>query len=745
MGAVYQARDLNRRGILCAVKEMSLSMVPPEERTRAIQNFKIEAKMLWGLSHPNLPAFTNFFAENQRYFLVMEYIEGQTLEDLLERQGAPFPERRVLRWAEQLCDVLQYLHSQNPPIIFRDMKPGNIMLTRPGHIKLIDFGIARFFRPTYGPDTQLLGTPGYAPPEQYGTAQTDERSDIYSLGMTLFHLLTNTLSEKGFGVKAKDVRMINPQVSPSVARALEKATALEPEMRYENVAAFRLALCGASSFCFETGETATEPQELAELCACYPEEASEYLANGEIDSWLEDIGEADLARATRRIRAMYIDPLESVEQFLHVVVGPNARMRGEAILSTNGYSTNGEKDREAGTALLDHVMAYRESLPRIFMANRRSSIQISPRRLDFGPVYPPGLSGPLAITIRGYQGLRVSGAITPSEPWIQVERTEFDGMNTSVNVRIHSRHLQSYTHYQGFIVISRYEENEQDIVVTVDADIQGYSTLAGRRRPGKTVTPDEDDEDDSEFVIPTLIQSGGHQLVLESIIDQDEADDDQVMKYGPSDGQDCWEPCPASPEQLRYQRLGLAFSTALMLGSLWYIWLSGLSSAFLPPNPWFIVVLAGMIPATTLGALLINHDDVWIATETIDRVITGMGCALVFLAPANAVWQILLNIAPGWLQLAVMLLVTALGAAAGTAATVHRKILATTAWLLKLLRYHIWPIVVMACILGGLLGYFLAAGLAAGGFTLLGILLGIGIVSGLILRVDYLLRLQRHP
>ena len=183
--------------------------------------------MLWGLSHPNLPAFTNFFAENQSYFLVMEYINGQTLEDLLERQAAPFPERRVLRWAEQLCDVLEYLHSQHPPIIFRDMKPGNIMLIHQGHIKLIDFGIARFFRPTTnGPDTQLLGTPGYAPPEQYGTAQTDERSDIYSLGMTLFHLLTDSLSEKGFGVKAKDIRIINPQVSPSVARALEKATAL---------------------------------------------------------------------------------------------------------------------------------------------------------------------------------------------------------------------------------------------------------------------------------------------------------------------------------------------------------------------------------------------------------------------------------------------------------------------------------------------------------------------------------------
>ena len=132
--------------------------------------------------------------------------------------------------------------------------------------------------------------------------------------------------------------------------------------------------------------------------------------------------------------------------------------------------------------------------------------------------------------------------------------------------------------------------------------------------------------------------------------------------------------------------VGLAFSAALMAGCLWYVWLSGLSSAFRPPSPWFIFVLAGMIPATTLGALFINHDEAWIVREMMNRVITGMGCALVFLAPANVVWQILLNIAPSWLQLAVMLLVTALGAVTGTATTVHRQILATTAWLLKLLR-----------------------------------------------------------
>src|SRR5262249_24667680 len=220
----------------------------------------------------------------------MEFIDGATLEDLLERNRGPFSERRVLSWAEQLCDVLEYLHSQNPPIIFRDMKPGNVMLTRQGHIKLIDFGIARFFRPTHETDTQLLGTPGYAPPEQYGTMQTDERSDVYALGMTLHHLLTDRFSETGFGAKARDIRAANPEVSISVAAALERATALDPSDRYDSITTFRLALFGVGSFSFETGETASDPAMLAQLCARYPEEASEYLESGEIENWLHDIG-----------------------------------------------------------------------------------------------------------------------------------------------------------------------------------------------------------------------------------------------------------------------------------------------------------------------------------------------------------------------------------------------------------------------------------------------------------------------
>ncbi|HET7638281.1 MAG TPA: serine/threonine-protein kinase, partial [Ktedonobacteraceae bacterium] len=230
MGAVYQARDIKRQTIY-AIKEMSLSMVPPAERKQAVANFKTEARMLAGLSHPNLPTFSGFFTEGARHFLVMEYIDGFTLEEYLERNHAPFPERRVLGWARQLCDVLSYLHNQRPPIIFRDMKPGNIMLTRNGRVKLIDFGIARLFQHSNAHDTQLLGTPGFAPPEQYGKSQTDERSDIYSLAITLFQLMTNTLSEKGFGLR--DVQAINPTISLPVARALEKASALDPEERFQ--------------------------------------------------------------------------------------------------------------------------------------------------------------------------------------------------------------------------------------------------------------------------------------------------------------------------------------------------------------------------------------------------------------------------------------------------------------------------------------------------------------------------------
>ncbi len=163
----------------------------PQEIIEATENFKREALLLAGLTHPNLPSIYDHFSEAGRWYLVMDFIEGETLEERLNKE----PEGRLSveeaqRIGIQLCTVLGYLHGRQPPIIFRDLKPANIMMTPDGHLYLIDFGIARHFKPGQAKDTIAFGSPGYAAPEQYGKAQTTARSDIYSLGANLHQLLT---------------------------------------------------------------------------------------------------------------------------------------------------------------------------------------------------------------------------------------------------------------------------------------------------------------------------------------------------------------------------------------------------------------------------------------------------------------------------------------------------------------------------------------------------------------------------
>lgn len=746
MGAVYQARDLKRQAI-CAVKEMSLSMVPPDERLKAIQNFKVEAKMLWGLNHPNLPAFTGFFTEGQRYFMVMEYVDGYTLEDLLERNAGPFPERRVLGWARQLCDVLEYLHNQNPPIIFRDMKPGNIMLTRTGRIKLIDFGIARFFRPTSSQDTQLLGTPGFAPPEQYGKAQTDERADIYSLAMTIFQLLTNTLSETGFGLK--DVRSINPQISPTVARALEKATSLEPEDRYDNVAAFRRSLLGVGTFVFENGDQATTPEELADLCARYPEEASDYLSAGEIESWLREIGEENLARAARQIRSTVDDPQKAVEQFLRVVMGPNARIRPTT------QAMNGSQSSAVATSTPPSRSSW-------FSRSPRSNVVVQPRVLDFGQVYP-GVSAPLSFSVAGNQGMLVTGTIRSVESWIVVDQTAFDGMSTRVNVRVNSTQLHGSTHYTGTILISP-EGEEQDMVVTVEADILGFGTPSNRRnRVGKTVGADLDDDDDSltmgmMTVVPSTTGKGpAIQVQATQIAASQQAaqtglpssatvhDSEYKAKYGNPTMQTAngsshqgWDPLKATPLQRLWMQRVFAFVSAFMIASLCYTILTPIIHASpLPPNPWFILLLVMLVPTATLGSLLVNWNNSWTIHDLINRSCTGMGSALALLALIKIAWQLGVHSNLPALQFSIMLLVTSVGATLGTTPFISDYILDGAGWALTHLR---WFFIILAGFVGGTLGFFLTSGFALGCFTPFGVLLGVGVCVGLVLRVDQLLK-----
>jgi tRNA A-37 threonylcarbamoyl transferase component Bud32 len=190
-GAVYKAADSQFGNRLVAIKEMSQSNLSVQELAEATAAFKQEALLLANLTHPNLPRIYEQFTDSGRSYLVMDFIDGETLEAYLSKQHAqPVPVALVLTIALQLCSVLDYLHTRQPPIIFRDLKPANIMLTTNKHAYLIDFGIARHFKPGQKKDTAALGSSGYAAPEQYGKSQTTPRSDIYSLGATLHQMLS---------------------------------------------------------------------------------------------------------------------------------------------------------------------------------------------------------------------------------------------------------------------------------------------------------------------------------------------------------------------------------------------------------------------------------------------------------------------------------------------------------------------------------------------------------------------------
>ncbi|HEY7417831.1 MAG TPA: protein kinase [Ktedonobacteraceae bacterium] len=189
-GAVYQAYDTGMHNRMVALKEIHSRGLTSEEQQEATASFHREVELLASLHHPGLPTIFEEFEEKQNHYLVMDFIEGETLEAYVARRGGKLPLSEVLEIALQLCDILEYLHTQQPPVIFRDLKPANVMRTAQGHLYLIDFGIARHFKPGQIKDTTAFGSPGYAAPEQYGRAQTTPRADIYSLGALLHFLLT---------------------------------------------------------------------------------------------------------------------------------------------------------------------------------------------------------------------------------------------------------------------------------------------------------------------------------------------------------------------------------------------------------------------------------------------------------------------------------------------------------------------------------------------------------------------------
>ncbi|WP_151755909.1 serine/threonine-protein kinase [Dictyobacter vulcani] len=231
MGAVYKATDTRFNNRPIAIKEMSRAGLSTTAIAESEAAFERESHLLADLLHPNLPRIYDHFTEEERSYLVMDFIEGQTIEEYLEKRGgSPLPLEQVLGWGEQLCDVLSYLHNHQPPIIFRDLKPSNVMMSDTKHIYLIDFGIARVFKPGQSHDTVALGSPGYAAPEQYGKAQSTPRSDIYSLGALLHCLLTGVdPSEQPFFFRPAN--QLNPDVPLELEALLQQMLEMTADKR----------------------------------------------------------------------------------------------------------------------------------------------------------------------------------------------------------------------------------------------------------------------------------------------------------------------------------------------------------------------------------------------------------------------------------------------------------------------------------------------------------------------------------
>lgn len=264
MGAVYRARDLHFPNVvkLVAVKEMVNRARDPKVRETIVRNFEREANLLATLSHPAIPRIYDYFSSNERSYLILEYIHGKDLETILAEATDFLPEEQVIGWAIEICDVLQYLHTHEPePVVFRDMKPSNVMINQHHHVVLIDFGIAKHFQS--GKKGTMIGTEGYSPPEQY-RGEESVLADIYSLGATLHHLISrrDPRLEAPFSFGQRPIHQINTNVSPALEKAINLALQYDPDDRHQSTEEFKDALL---TIAHDTGVLSHRPTSTARI------------------------------------------------------------------------------------------------------------------------------------------------------------------------------------------------------------------------------------------------------------------------------------------------------------------------------------------------------------------------------------------------------------------------------------------------------------------------------------------------
>jgi serine/threonine protein kinase len=394
MGAVYLAQDKNAFNRRCVVKEMLPYYSNPAEKLKAEKDFEREARVLATLRFDGAPQIYEYFIEQGKYYLVMEFVEGENLEDRLTRLGGKLPLDEVLEYGAQLANTLVYLARQSPPVIHRDIKPANIILDQDQNkVKLVDFGLAKenVGSGMTGTLSAPLGTPGYAPMEQY-TNQVEPRTDVYALGATLHHFLSGrdprTENSFDFPPLSQYLPGVRPELETLIARMVAIKVSDRPaasEVRDELEAMLRPQLAAISSgvkpFTFRAGPTALDADELALLCDQHWEDGIYHLYAGHFEAWLDSVNRHDLAVRAESIRVRGGDQSAGLEEFL----------------------------RAANPTI---------PLP---------SLAVSTRALDFGRL-EKGATAPVTLQIKNAGRGCLYGRVAPQVGWITVRPQDFSIM-----------------------------------------------------------------------------------------------------------------------------------------------------------------------------------------------------------------------------------------------------------------------------------------------------------------------------
>lgn len=328
MGSVYLAEDTTLFGRKWVVKEMLLPD-DPADQPEAEKNFQMEAQLLAQLKHERIPTITEFFPQANKYYIVMEWVEGQDLEKRLQASNAPLPERDVIRYALQVTEILEYLVQQNPPVIHRDLKPANLIVDGRDHIHLVDFGIARAKKisgTSVSKDSQFWGTRGYAPPEQ-ALGLTEPRSDIYALGATLHHLLTNRDPRDPQHKSFDPLPTLVPTIAPPLAQLVTAMLNLDVNKRPTAADARQELeiLANVEPLVFTQNDLAYTLREFVDLCDKHWDIAIQYLKQRHVEDWLKEIGRLDLHTQARQLRTdlnrrkKSVDPDEALEELLRAM------------------------------------------------------------------------------------------------------------------------------------------------------------------------------------------------------------------------------------------------------------------------------------------------------------------------------------------------------------------------------------------------------------------------------------------